>query len=52
MGEHGGCQDLIRQEPGFRAGVYIYKGTLVSEVLGKVFELKYKDIEFLMLGKL
>ncbi len=52
MGEYGGCQDLIRQEPGFRAGVYIYKGNLVSEVLGKVFELKYKDIEFLIMGKM
>jgi alanine dehydrogenase len=50
MGECGGCQDLIRQNYGFRSGVYIYKGNLVSEVLGKVFDLRYKDIELLILG--
>ncbi len=50
MGDQGGCRDLIRNDPGFRGGVYIYKGTLTSEVLGKVFDLKYKDIELLLLG--
>ena len=30
--------------------VQIYKGTLTSEVLGKVFNLKYKEIELLILG--
>lgn len=50
MGEHGGCIDLIRNDLGFRGGVYIYKGMLTSEVLGKVFDLKYKDIELLIMG--
>jgi alanine dehydrogenase len=50
MGDHGGCRDLIKNDSGFRTGVYIYKGTLTSEVLGKVFDLKYKDIELLLLG--
>jgi alanine dehydrogenase len=50
MGESGGCQDLIRNDHGFRSGVYIYRGILVSEVLGKVFDLKYKDIDLLMMG--
>lgn len=50
MGSSGGCLDLIRNNPGFRSGVYIYKGILVSEILGKVFDLKYKDIELLMMG--
>ena len=50
MGDQGGCRDLIRNDQGFRAGVYIYKGTLTSEVLGKVFSLKYKEIELLILG--
>lgn len=50
MGESGGCQDLIKNDSGFRSGVYIYRGILVSEVLGRVFELKYKDIELLMMG--
>ena len=50
MGDQGGCRDLIRNDQGFRGGVYIYKGTLTSEVLGKVFNLKYKEIELLILG--
>ena len=50
MGDQGGCRDLIRNDHGFRGGVYIYKGTLTSEVLGKVFNLKYKEIELLILG--
>jgi len=50
MGDQGGCKDLIKNDHGFRSGVYMYKGTLTSEVLGKVFDLKYKDIELLILG--
>lgn len=48
MGDMGGCQSLIRKNPGFRSGVYMYKGKLTSEVLGKVFHLPYKDIELLL----
>ena len=40
---------LIQKDSGFRSGVYIYKGVLTSEVLGKVFDLKYKNIELLMM---
>jgi alanine dehydrogenase len=50
MGDQGGCKDLIKNDEGFRSGVYIYKGTLTSEVLGKVFGLKYKSIELLLPG--
>lgn len=50
MGDQGGCRDMIVHDQGFRSGVYIYKGVLTSEVLGKVFDLKYKDIELLLLG--
>ena len=50
MGDQGGCRDLIKNDIGFRSGVYMYKGTLTSEVLGKVFNLKYKNIELLILG--
>jgi alanine dehydrogenase len=48
MGDHGGCRELIQTNLGFRGGVYIYKGVLTSEVLGKVFDLKYKNIELLL----
>lgn len=50
MGDQGGCKELIKNDAGFRSGVYMYKGTLTSEVLGKVFNLKYKSIELLVLG--
>ena len=50
MGEAGGCRELIGRDIGFRSGVYMYKGVLTSEVLGKVFDLKYKDIELLLMG--
>jgi alanine dehydrogenase len=50
MGDQGGCSDLIKNNQGFRNGVYIYKGMLTSEVLGKVFDLKYKNIDLLILG--
>lgn len=50
MGDNGGCKELIKNDHGFRSGVYMYKGTLTSEVLGKVFNLKYKDIELLIVG--
>ncbi|HIP31837.1 MAG TPA: alanine dehydrogenase [Crocinitomicaceae bacterium] len=50
MGQMGGCKELIIRDSGFRSGVYIYKGHLTSEVLGKVFDLKYKDIELLLMG--
>ena len=50
MGDQGGSRDLIKNDQGFRNGVYIYKGTLTSEVLGKVFDLKYQNIELLILG--
>ena len=48
MGNNGGSVELIRRNEGFRNGVYIYTGVLTSEVLGKVFDLKYKNIELLL----
>lgn len=50
MGERGGVVDLIRSHSGFRNGVYIYKGILTNEVLGKVFNLNYKDIDLILPG--
>jgi alanine dehydrogenase len=50
MGDKGGVVDLIRDHKGFRNGVYIYKGILTNEVLGKVFGLKYKDFNLILPG--
>lgn len=48
IGEMGGSKEMIKKNPGFRGGVYIYKGKLTSEILGKAFDLPYKDIELLL----
>ncbi|MEX1003062.1 MAG: alanine dehydrogenase [Crocinitomicaceae bacterium] len=48
MGEVGGCKEMIRKNYGFRSGVYVYQGKLTSEILGKVFDLPYKNIELLL----
>lgn len=48
IGDNGGCKDMIRKNPGFRSGVYVYQGKLTSEILGKVFDLPYKNIELLL----
>lgn len=50
MGDKGGVVELIRNQKGFRNGVYMFKGILTNEVLGKVFDLKYKDINLLLPG--
>jgi alanine dehydrogenase len=50
MGEKGSVEDLVRSQEGFRNGVYIYKGVLTNEVLGRVFNLKFKDINLLLPG--
>lgn len=50
MGEKGGVVDLVRSHSGFRNGVYIFKGILTNEILGKVFDLNYKDINLLLPG--
>ena len=48
MGDMGGCREMIKKDPGFRSGVYVYQGKLTSEILGKVFDLPYKNIELLL----
>lgn len=48
MGDRGGVEDIIRLKKGFRNGVYMYKGVLTNEILGKVFDLNYKSIDLLL----
>lgn len=47
IGDYGGCVEVIKRDPGFRNGVYIYNGTLTSSSLGDTFNLPYKNIELL-----
>ena len=48
IGSVGGCREMIKKDPGFRSGVYVYQGKLTSEILGKVFDLPFKNIELLL----
>ncbi len=48
IGEGGGMEKIIHDDPGFRHGVYMYRGTLTSSYLGETFSLPYKDLNLLM----
>ncbi len=47
IGEMGGTESVIKNDPGFRSGVYIYNGILTSKLLGEAFKLPYKSIDLL-----
>ena len=48
VGDEGGVTNLVKHHLGFRNGVYIYKGTLVNEIIGEAFSLPYKDLDLLV----
>jgi alanine dehydrogenase len=48
MGETGGEGRHLKENVGLRHGVYIYKGILTSETLGRKFGIPSKDIDLLM----
>jgi alanine dehydrogenase len=50
MGEGGGCTEMIRTNEGFRNGVYMYKGVLTNEILGKVFNINFRNIRLILPG--
>ncbi|NND77247.1 MAG: alanine dehydrogenase [Flavobacteriales bacterium] len=47
MGNEGGCTNYLKNDPGFRNGIYIFKGTLTNETLGKAFNIPFKDLDLL-----
>lgn len=47
-GSIGGIEPHLRDDPGYRKGVYIYKGILTNQQIGDRFGLPSKDIELLM----
>lgn len=47
LGESGGINQLIKDNPGFRAGIYIYNGILTKESIGNRFSLPWQDINLL-----
>ena len=48
IGDSGGVTHIIKQNPGLRNGVYVYKGTLTNEIIGEAFNIPYKNIELLI----
>ena len=48
MGEKGSIDDMLLYKPGFKDGVYMYKGVLTNEILGKVFNLPYQPLDLLL----
>ena len=47
MGLDGGITNFMKNDMGFRNGIYIYRGTLTNEILGRAFNLPYKNLELL-----
>lgn len=47
-GEGGGIASVIKNDVGLRHGVYLFNGTLTSEIIGEAFDLPYKDLNLLI----
>lgn len=50
IGEEGGIARKVKEDVGFRHGVYVYKGTLTSKTLGDAFNLPFKNIDLLLMA--
>ncbi len=48
VAESGGIQQLIKENYGISQGVYVYRGILTNNHIGKKFNIPSKDIELLM----
>jgi alanine dehydrogenase len=48
IGEAGGIQPFLKDDPGVRNGVYIFNGILTNNYIGKHFDIPSKDIDLLM----
>jgi alanine dehydrogenase len=47
IANNGGIGKILKNNEGFRHGVYIYNGILTSSYLGETFGLPYKDLNLL-----
>ncbi|MGB1041357.1 MAG: alanine dehydrogenase [Flavobacteriales bacterium] len=50
IGEEGGIAKMVRENRGFRHGVYVYKGMLTSKTLGEAFNIPFKNIDLLLMA--
>jgi len=48
IGENGGVEKYIKISRGFRKGVYIYRGILTKEDIGRMLNIPSKDINLLL----
>jgi len=48
MAASGGITQLLKNDPGFRNGVYLYNGILTNETLGQKFNILSKDLDLLL----
>nr|WP_148268313.1 alanine dehydrogenase [Saprospira grandis] len=47
-----GIEALLRSDAGFRNGVYMYKGSLTNQYMSERFNIKYMDIDLLLMTNL
>ncbi|MCC6601009.1 MAG: alanine dehydrogenase [Crocinitomicaceae bacterium] len=48
MGDEGGIANLVKNQEGFRHGVYMYNGTLTNETIASFFEMPWKPLDLLI----
>ncbi len=48
MGESGGVEKQMKDDPGFRHGIYLFNGILTHKYAGEHFGLPFQDIDLLM----
>jgi alanine dehydrogenase len=48
IAEDGGVNQLLRNDEGFRSGVYLYNGVVTDREIGESFQLAYRDLELLL----
>lgn len=48
IGMVGGVEDYLKKNDGLRSGVYVFRGMLTNAVLGRMFDLPYKDLNLIM----
>ena len=48
IGIAGGVEDFLKMDDGLRSGVYVFRGMLTNAVLGRMFDLPYKNLNLIM----
>jgi alanine dehydrogenase len=48
LGYAGSINHLIKQNNGYRNGVYVFNGILTNQYIGEIFDLQYKPIDLLL----